>query len=204
MLLVILLFLTVVIMFAFWSRMEQYEEGVSMCQTPGRLLNARNQRDERVLNMAKSLTKELLDHLQKQTYKSKNAREIVGWMNASDVYLFVGKAGGRMKRQRSKRRACMFINPNKRDNRVKGRLQSKICHEIAHLTGKGHDRKWRDTWKYLLNLSSRDLGWENELECGSCRKYKLCNKKMCPRCTWLEGDHTTCKPLNRRGTRIQA
>jgi len=170
------------------------------CHTEGRLYKIRNDTDKKVLDMSRRLVKNLLDHLKTQK-KSKNSREIVGWMSHENVFLFTGPnaPGGRLKRESSSRKACMFINPDIEDNRIEGRLQSKICHELAHVTGKGHDMKWRDTWKYLLNLSSRDLGWKNHLNCGSCIRYKICNKKMCPRCTWTGGDHTTCKPLNKRG-----
>lgn len=170
------------------------------CHTQGRLYTPRGETDTKVLEMSKRLVKDLLDHLQKQK-KSKNARKITGWMSHENVFLIAGPGapGGRLKRERSSRKACMFINPDIPDNRIEGRLQSKICHELAHLTGKGHDMKWRDTWKYLLNLSSRDLGWKNHLQCGSCIKYKICKKKMCPRCSWTQGDHTTCIPLHKRG-----
>lgn len=174
---------------------------ISLCNTNGRI-EPRNETDRKILAKSRRLVKELLDHLQTQKH-SKNAREILGWMSPEHVFLFTGSSGGRMKRERKHRRACMFINPDKQDNRIEGRLQSKICHELAHLTGNGHDMKWRDTWKYLLNLSSRDLGWKNHLVCGSCLKYKLCHKKMCPRCTWKAGDHTTCLPLRERGTLLK-
>lgn len=171
-----------------------------LCQTTGILYTPRNDRDKWVLETSKRLVREMMDHLKKQT-KSKNAREILGWMNADNVFLYTDPgSGGRVQRRTRARKACLFINPDKVDNHNEARLQSKICHEMAHLTGRGHDRKWRDTTKYLLNLTSRDLGWKNALECGSCIKYNICNKKMCPRCAWLQGDHTKCRPLEKRGS----
>jgi hypothetical protein len=171
-----------------------------LCDTKGRIHNPVRKEHRMVLSMARGLVRDLLNHLKKQT-KSKNAKEILGWMSPQNVFLFSGEgaSGGRMKRHNESHRACLFINPDVSDNRDIHRLQSKICHELAHLTGFGHDRKWRDTWKYLLNITSRDLGWKNSLDCGSCIKYKMCNKNICPRCDWREGDHMTCPPLNQRG-----
>lgn len=166
-------------------------------------IEPRNEKERQLLEMARGLVKELLEHLETQK-KSNNAKEILHWMTSDNVYLFDHETvGARIKRNRKKRKACIFINPNINDNHIKGRLQSKICHEVAHLTGKGHDMKWRDTKQYLLNLTSRDLNWKNELACGACIKYKFCNKKMCPRCTWTEGNHMTCKPLSKRGVTLK-
>lgn len=169
----------------------------------------RNESERVMLSNAKRLVAEVLDHLKKQQM-SQNATTILDWgMSPENVYLFVddtsrdGRATGRLTRYPESRKACMFLDPTSADNHNEGRLQSKICHELAHLTGTGHNRKWRDTWKYLLNLTSRDLGWKNTLACGSCLKYGICNRKMCPRCTWLEGDHTRCKPLNQRGSLLK-
>jgi hypothetical protein len=179
------------------SRYE-YNTGRTDCRTPGKLGFPRNETELKVLIKTRHLVAEVLQHLRTQKH-SQNAKQILDWMSSDDVHLFLD-AGGRMKRYPGKRKACMFINPTTRDNHDEGRLQSKICHELAHLTSTKHDRKWRDTYKYLLNLTSRDLGWTNKLECGSCLKYGICDRKMCRRCNWSEGDHTKCKPLNRRGT----
>lgn len=173
----------------------------SPCTTDGYLPEPRHETDQRVLDMSRNLTSQILDHLHTQK-KSVNARRIIDWMSSDNVYVFTGTSSARIRFDYDSGQACIFINPDDDDNTIVGRLQSKLCHELAHITGWGHDRKWRDTWTYLLNLSSRDLGWENHLECGSCIKYTLCHTKMCPRCTWTEGDHTMCKPLHERGTQL--
>jgi hypothetical protein len=195
----LILLLCAVILLVWHHKKETYTDLPMLCNTQGKIVSLTNEQTAFLLT-ARVLVKTLLDHLEKQT-KSKNAKEILNWMTPENVFLF-NDAGtsGRMRRVKRRRKACMFINPDGITS--VGRLQAIICHELAHLTGNQHDMKWRDTNKYLLNLTSRDLGWKNELECGSCRKYNICKKKFCPRCTWLEGDHSTCAPVNKRGTAL--
>ena len=203
MIFILILIAIVMVVLCLTQPNEAYTESIkvqdSLCKTSGQITPS-NEKQFAFLKRARQLVKEALDHLETQT-QSQNAKEILNWMTNENVFLIKGKVAGRMHRNRKRRRACMFLNPKKIT--TDGRLQALICHELAHLTGKGHDMKWRDTNKYLLNLTSRDLGWKNELECGSCIKYKICDKKMCPRCSWTEGDHTTCRPLKKRGTELQ-
>jgi hypothetical protein len=162
-----------------------YTDSVSCDQS----VQPQNQKQKKFLKRARHLVKQLLDHLETQT-KSQKAQALLNRLTQNQVYLMKGTGSGRLTRNRATQKACMYLNPAKIEN--DGRLQSLICHELAHLVGKGHDDTWRQTNIYLLQLTSRELGWKNELKCGSCRKYGICEKQLCPLCTWLAGDHTTC------------
>jgi hypothetical protein len=154
--------------------------------------------DNDVLRSTERLVTELMTLLRKKAASGDRlASAISAWTIHASLFT---EAGGRLQKH-SNKHACLFINPNTKDNRRPQRLQSKVCHEVAHIVGRGHDQEWFDAWTYLLRLSSRELGWTNEIACGSCIKYNLCDKKMCPECTWLKGNHdTSCTPRGKRGT----
>ena len=168
--------------------------GSSGCQRKGQY----SAKDEEILRSAERLVSALMTLVrQKAMSGDRLASRISGW--TISVQLFE-ETGGRLQKT-SNTTACLFVNPRTEDNSREYRLQSKVCHEVAHLVGRGHDIEWFDAWTYLLRLSSTGLGWKNEIECGSCIKYNLCNTSSCPRCTWVSGDHSmSCTPINKRGT----
>lgn len=79
----------------------------------------------------------------------------------------------------------MWINPNVSENWVDARLRSKILHELAHSSGRGHDAEWRQTWAFFLRVATKELGWQCAIRPPACKKYNLCWRDQCPRCQWL-------------------
>ena len=68
-----------------------------------------------------------------------------------------------------------------------------ICHELAHCSLPadepgllcGHGPRHTETWLWLLNVATKELGWEFvELSCPhSCEKYGICDPlRECPGC----------------------
>lgn len=63
-------------------------------------------------------------------------------------------------------------------------VKGVLVHEVAHATladGR-HSPEWRDMFIKLLNVATRDLGWDVALECSACAYYGLCGAE-CPKCT---------------------
>lgn len=159
-----------------------------ICDVPSRLVEPRSLCDSALLNTTRTLTTDLLRHLKTQVRHSHNANTILSWFPEPAVSLAVGEgvAPAFIRLQHKTHRACLFIHADVPDNVIVSRLQAKVCHELAHTTSRrGHDSKWLDTVVYLLNLSSRDLGWTNRLEPQSCPNFGLCSVSMCPRCEWV-------------------
>ena len=78
----------------------------------------------------------------------------------------------------------MYINPKEPQNYNTSRLQSKILHELAHVTGIDHGADWLSAWTFFLRIATSELGWTCALRPESCTNYNLCNRAQCPKCAW--------------------
>jgi hypothetical protein len=161
----------------------------------------RNKKEEEYLSKARSLAKQLLSLLKKQ--RDPTARKILNSsysISHDDIHLFDDPSSNSYALTAyndNSMRASIFISVDKikNPNENKGRLQSTLCHEIAHVLPGGHTMGWREAYLYLMNMTSNDLGWRNELTCDICDWYDICKKVQCPKCTWREGDHDKkCAP----------
>jgi hypothetical protein len=58
-----------------------------------------------------------------------------------------------------------------------------VLHELAHASGTSHDEEFRRAWKFLLNVATRELGWNVVLHCRTaCSSYLLCAPQDCELC----------------------
>lgn len=76
-------------------------------------------------------------------------------------------------------------------------IRKTIVHELAHATRSknsgeaSHSQQWKQTWLWLLNVATAELGWEVDVRCAECSYYGLCDTHQCPRCRWMLN---LCKP----------
>jgi hypothetical protein len=81
--------------------------------------------------------------------------------------------------------------------RTRASLLKTVVHELAHATrlrynAEGsHSQEWKQTWLWMLELATQQLGWDVEVRCAQCTFYGLCERSQCPRCTWVTN---LCKP----------
>jgi hypothetical protein len=158
------------------------------------------------LALARSLAKQLLSHLKTKT--DPMAREILNSFSIShtDIHLFDDPSSDAYAlnvKNHTTKSASILISIRKLQDpgENKGRLESTMCHEIAHVVDQGHSTKWRQAYLYLMNMTSNDLGWRNELTCDICGWYDICASTQCPACTWRSGDHDSVCTKD-RGTRL--
>lgn len=74
-------------------------------------------------------------------------------------------------------------------------IRKTIVHEVAHCTKEqgeaSHSQKWKQTWLWLLNVATAELGWDVDVRCAECSYYGLCETHQCPACRWMLN---LCKP----------
>ena len=84
--------------------------------------------------------------------------------------------------------------------RTKPAMNQTILHELAHATRKSaflgknensHSPMWKQAWLWLLEVATKELGWQVEITCNQCTSYGLCSQTECPKCIWLQ---RLCKP----------
>lgn len=65
-----------------------------------------------------------------------------------------------------------------------------FLHEVGHALDSfvklsdDHGESWRSHTLWLLNIATRELGWKVRMPCSYCTNYLMCNKELCPKCTW--------------------
>lgn len=82
------------------------------------------------------------------------------------------------------KRHYMHVNPYRPVNRQEGFINHTILHELAHSTPPAHGDEWRDAFIFFLKVATEELGWTVFMSCDRCQNYGLCDKAMCPKCTW--------------------
>lgn len=76
-------------------------------------------------------------------------------------------------------------------------LLKTLVHEMAHATrykdvGEvSHSPHWKTTWLWFLSVATQELGWKVDIKCAECTYYGLCDRRDCPKCTWLQ---SLCRP----------
>lgn len=93
----------------------------------------------------------------------------------------------------------LYVTPVEQDGspRTEQSLLKTIIHELAHATRfktsgeDSHSQEWKQTWLWLLQVATQDLGWRVEVKCAQCTYYGLCHEEQCPKCVWLQN---LCKP----------
>lgn len=81
--------------------------------------------------------------------------------------------------------------------RTEASLLKTVVHELAHATRvkepgeTSHSVQWKQTWLWFLSVATQELKWDVEIKCSECTFYGLCERDMCPKCTWLQD---LCKP----------
>ncbi len=81
--------------------------------------------------------------------------------------------------------------------RTASSIRKTIVHEVAHATRykepgeSSHSQQWKQTWLWLLNVATAELGWQVDVRCAECSYYGLCETHQCPKCHWMLN---LCKP----------
>lgn len=81
--------------------------------------------------------------------------------------------------------------------RTASSVRKTIVHELAHATRHkepgetSHSQEWKQTWLWLLNVATAELGWGVDVRCAECSYYGLCETHQCPKCQWMLN---LCKP----------
>lgn len=64
------------------------------------------------------------------------------------------------------------------------KLRTVILHELAHTSAANHGERWQEAFLFFIRIASDELRWKCEMTCAGCRKYGLCQNKVCPKCVW--------------------
>jgi hypothetical protein len=68
-----------------------------------------------------------------------------------------------------------------------GAWNSILAHELAHSSGgaKSHGSEWRSAWMFFSRIFTEKLDVPVRMSCGECMMYGVCDKVLCPKCTWI-------------------
>ena len=82
--------------------------------------------------------------------------------------------------------------------RTKSSMNQTILHELGHATKNKllpnedhHSPSWKQAWLWLLEVATKELGWQVDVVCAQCTNYGMCSQTQCPKCIWLQ---RLCKP----------
>lgn len=82
----------------------------------------------------------------------------------------------------NKATGCLYVRLD--ETRAVEQWLGIVLHELAHASGNSHDEAFRQAWKFLLNVATRELGWNVALHCRTaCSSYLLCAPQDCELCS---------------------
>lgn len=158
--------------------------------------------DARVLAWTRAKVGQLVAHARE--HHADNARTVALLQKLKDVRLMsrqeAGAVPGSWRSGKFKHSTgVLYVTPVEQDGsaRTEQSLLKTIIHELAHATRfktageDSHSQEWKQTWLWLLQLATQDLGWRVEVKCAQCTYYGLCDEAQCPKCVWLQN---LCKP----------
>ena len=169
------------------ARNERTNTRQARCDAMRTVHTPTSSKETAFLGKIRSLSAALVDALGKEN--DPIAKTVAGRYISSHLIDEVDGPSGRYSN------GCVHYNVRSEEHVYNdGRLRALICHELAHAWGRGHDTEWLRANAYLLRVASQKLGWKPLVRCNACDKYGLCDKTMCPQCTWedIKSGKTHC------------